>query len=372
MPRLAERHLRLRRPALPATDSSRSDNSCSSTTQPATIEKSLGGHEDLRHQRQDATRSTSPPSRPPAARTRTRWCPEGQGPKNVYIYVSSYAPSATFPDCQPPHDGISVIKVPRRHPRRRRSSTSRSSSPDGGNPGRATAVYPAASPRPPAATTSPCYPSKDLAAGACMGDGILFDIKDPANPKVIDRVQDNVNFAFWHSATFNQRGQQGRLHRRARRRRRGHLQRGDRPEPRRRRHLRHRQGRRAQARLPELLQDPAPPGRHRELRRPQRLADPGQGQGHHGPGLVPGRRLGLGLHRLRQAQGDRATSSAAPTAPTAPLSGGSWSAYYYNGYIYSNDIAKGFDVLKINDRRTDERQEGQVRRPQHADPGVLP
>ena len=32
---------------------------------------------------------------------------------------------------------------------------------------------------------------------------------------------------------------------------------------------------------------------------------------------------------------------------------GSWSAYYYNGYIYSNDIAKGFDVLKINDRRTD-------------------
>jgi hypothetical protein len=35
------------------------------------------------------------------------------------------------------------------------------------------------------------------------------------------------------------------------------------------------------------------------------------------------------------------------------VTGGSWSAYYYNGYIYSNDIAKGFDVLKINDRRTD-------------------
>ena len=48
-------------------------------------------------------------------------------------------------------------------------------------------------------------PSKDLAAGACMGDGILFDIKDPEHPKVIDRVQDNVNFAFWHSATFNQK-----------------------------------------------------------------------------------------------------------------------------------------------------------------------
>ena len=29
--------------------------------------------------------------------------------------------------------------------------------------------------------------------------------------------------------------------------------------------------------------------------------------------------------------------------------GGSWSAYYYNGYIYSNDIQKGFDVLKVTD-----------------------
>jgi hypothetical protein len=28
--------------------------------------------------------------------------------------------------------------------------------------------------------------------------------------------------------------------------------------------------------------------------------------------------------------------------------GGSWSAYYYNGYVYSNDIQKGFDVLRIS------------------------
>jgi len=33
-------------------------------------------------------------------------------------------------------------------------------------------------------------------------------------------------------------------------------------------------------------------------------------------------------------------------------SAGSWSAYYYNGYIYSNELARGFDVLKLNDRRT--------------------
>ena len=50
------------------------------------------------------------------------------------------------------------------------------------------------------------YPAKDLAAGACMGDGILLDISDRANPVVIDQVQDAENFAFWHSATFNNAG----------------------------------------------------------------------------------------------------------------------------------------------------------------------
>jgi len=30
--------------------------------------------------------------------------------------------------------------------------------------------------------------------------------------------------------------------------------------------------------------------------------------------------------------------------------GGSWSAYYYNGHVFSNDIQKGFDVLRINSR----------------------
>jgi hypothetical protein len=36
-----------------------------------------------------------------------------------------------------------------------------------------------------------------------------------------------------------------------------------------------------------------------------------------------------------------------PLAPTN--TGGTWSAYYYNGYVYSSDIQKGFDVLKINE-----------------------
>src|SRR6266513_5852991 len=44
-----------------------------------------------------------------------------------------------------------------------------------------------------------------LAAGACSGNGILLDIKDPANPKRIAAVMD-PNFAYWHSATFNNEG----------------------------------------------------------------------------------------------------------------------------------------------------------------------
>jgi len=40
-----------------------------------------------------------------------------------------------------------------------------------------------------------------VAAGACSGNGILLDIKDPANPKRLDAVVD-ANFAFWHSANF--------------------------------------------------------------------------------------------------------------------------------------------------------------------------
>lgn len=49
------------------------------------------------------------------------------------------------------------------------------------------------------------FPSKNLAAGACSGNGIIFDISDPLNPKRIDEVVDK-GFAYWHSATFNNDG----------------------------------------------------------------------------------------------------------------------------------------------------------------------
>ena len=49
------------------------------------------------------------------------------------------------------------------------------------------------------------FPSLNLAAGACSGNGILFDITDPSAPTRIDAVND-TGFAYWHSATFNNDG----------------------------------------------------------------------------------------------------------------------------------------------------------------------
>lgn len=49
------------------------------------------------------------------------------------------------------------------------------------------------------------YPEIGLAAGACEGNGLLIDISDPSDPQRIDEVMD-ANFAYWHSATFNNDG----------------------------------------------------------------------------------------------------------------------------------------------------------------------
>jgi len=49
------------------------------------------------------------------------------------------------------------------------------------------------------------FPERGIAAGACSGNGILFDISDPLNPQRIDEVLDK-GFAYWHSATFNNDG----------------------------------------------------------------------------------------------------------------------------------------------------------------------
>jgi len=49
------------------------------------------------------------------------------------------------------------------------------------------------------------FPEANIAAGACSGNGIIFDISDPRKPERIDVVTDK-GFAYWHSATFNNEG----------------------------------------------------------------------------------------------------------------------------------------------------------------------
>ncbi len=49
------------------------------------------------------------------------------------------------------------------------------------------------------------FPEGGIAAGACSGNGILFDVSDPLAPRRIDEVVDK-GFAYWHSATFNNDG----------------------------------------------------------------------------------------------------------------------------------------------------------------------
>ena len=49
------------------------------------------------------------------------------------------------------------------------------------------------------------YPALGLAGGACEGHGLLLDISNVTSPTRLDAVADS-NFAYWHSATFNNDG----------------------------------------------------------------------------------------------------------------------------------------------------------------------
>ncbi|MGW8761250.1 LVIVD repeat-containing protein [Streptomyces sp. NPDC055815] len=334
-----------------STDSSRSDNSCASTTQPASVKESWEGMKifdisDIANPKYVAAVETACGSH-----THTI-LPKG---KNVYIYVSSYSPNAAFPDCQPPHDGISVIKVPRKAPEQAAVVNFPvlfpGEGPDGGgNPGGPT--------NPGVSKTTGCHditvlPGKDLAAGACMGDGILFDIEDPEHPRVIDQVQDNVNFAFWHSATFNQKANKVVFT--------DELGGGS--------------GATCNAvvgpnRGADGIYDIVGKGDQRKLvfrsyfKIPRHQADTENCVAHNGS-LIPVKGKDLMVQAWYQggvSVWDFTDSSApkeiayferGPLSATTISTGGSWSAYYYNGHIYSNDIAKGFDVLKLSDRRTD-------------------
>ncbi|MEV4755954.1 hypothetical protein AB0J86_12680 [Micromonospora sp. NPDC049559] len=327
-----------------STDSSRSDDSCNSTSLPASQKNAWEGIKIFDISKKDSPRYIKSVETECGSHTHT--LVPGKDHKTVYLYVSSYSPSASFPDCQPPHDSISIVKVPLKKPTDAAVISTPNLFPDGGNPGNNGS-----------STTTGChditvYPGKDLAAGACMGDGLLFDISNRESPRIIDRVRDTTNFAFWHSATFNNNGTKVVFT--------DELGGGGGPTcnptvgP---------------NRGADGIYDITGRGDGRKLvfksyyKIPRTNADTENCVAHNGS-LIPV----LGRDIMVQAwyQGGVSvwdfTNSARPVEiaywERGPLSterlitGGAWSTYYYNGYIYSNDIQKGLDVLKLSDWRT--------------------
>ncbi|MGA8848115.1 MAG: hypothetical protein WB471_15985, partial [Nocardioides sp.] len=257
--------------------------------------------------------------------------------RTVYVYVSSYGPSLTLPNCQPPHDSISVVKVPVAHPERSRVVSEPVLFPDGGT---TDDRY--------SSDTSGChditaFPARDLAAGACMGDGILLDIKDRANPRVIDRVRDTKNFAFWHSATFSNSGRAVVFT--------DELGGGGGAEC--NKEVGRKRGADAiyQLRKGQLS--------FRSYYKMPRVQSDTENCVAHNGSLVPVK----GRDIMVQAWYQGGTSVWEFTNPSKPkeiayfdrgaisdkklVLGGSWSSYWYNGYVYSSDITRGLEVFEI-------------------------
>ena len=186
------------------------------------------------------------------------------------------------------------------------------------------------------------YSAIGLAAGACSGNGILLDIKDPVHPKRVDAVND-PNYSYWHSASFSNDGSKvvftdewgGGLGARCRPN-----------DP-------NKWGADAIFRLKD---DKLNFANYYKL--PAAQGDTENCVAHNGSLIpVPGRDIevqawyqgGISIvdftdpaQPVEIAYFDRG-----PIDPNILVLGGDWSAYWYNGYIYGSEIARGLDVFEL-------------------------
>lgn len=334
-----------------STDSRRSDNSCNSVAQPDGSKPYWEGVKIFDISDKRAPRYVQSVETDCGSHTHTL-VPDNSGSRDraVYLYVSSYAPSASLPKCQPPHDKISIIKVPLRNPAMASVVAKPVLFPDGGNGG-VQLPYPDGK-----SATSGChdltvYPEKNLMAGACMGDGVLFDITNREAPRTINRVQD-TNFAFWHSATFNNEGTKVIFT--------DELGGGGaatcNPTI-------------GQIRGSDGVYDitGAGDGRTLEFRsyfKISRTQSDTENCVSHNGSLIPVRGKDIMVQAWYQGgmQVWDFTDSRNPREigfwERGPLpdgeGGGEWSVYYYNGFIYGSDLVKGFDVVELNDPLTNQ------------------
>ncbi|HET6844729.1 MAG TPA: hypothetical protein VFK06_24050 [Candidatus Angelobacter sp.] len=186
------------------------------------------------------------------------------------------------------------------------------------------------------------YSAIGLAAGACSGNGILLDIKDPIHPKRVDAVND-PNYSYWHSASFSNDGSKvvftdewgGGLGARCRP-----------TDP-------NKWGADA---IFHLKDNKLSFANYYKL--PSAQGDTENCVAHNGSLIpVPGRDIevqawyqgGISImdftdtaHPFEIAYFDRG-----PIDPRVLVLGGDWSAYWYNGYIYGSEIARGLDVFEL-------------------------
>jgi hypothetical protein len=186
------------------------------------------------------------------------------------------------------------------------------------------------------------YSGIGLAGGACAGYGFLLDIRDVAHPRRIGAVADS-NFSFWHSATFNNDGTRilfsdewgGGLQPRCRV--------TDKPE----------WGADA---IFTLVDDTMRFQSYYKLPVPQ---TPYENCVAHNGSLIPipGRDImaqgwyqgGISVFDWTDPRHPReiAYFDRGPMDSTKLVGAGSWSAYWYNGYIVSSEIARGLDILEL-------------------------
>ncbi|MGA2811461.1 MAG: hypothetical protein ABSG16_08685 [Candidatus Acidiferrum sp.] len=186
------------------------------------------------------------------------------------------------------------------------------------------------------------YSAIGLAAGACSGNGILLDIKDPVHPKRVDAVND-PNYSYWHSASFSNDGSKvvftdewgGGLGARCRPN-----------DP-------NKWGADAIFRVKDYKLSFA-----NYYKLPAAQGDTENCVAHNGSLIpVPGRDIevqawyqgGISVMDFTDpAQPfEIAYFDRGPIDPKMLVLGGYWSAYWYNGDIYGSEIARGLDVFEL-------------------------
>jgi hypothetical protein len=186
------------------------------------------------------------------------------------------------------------------------------------------------------------YSALGLAAGACSGNGILLNISDPMHPARIDAVSD-PNYAFWHSATFNNDGTKVLFT----------DEWGGGGQPRCRATDPMNWGADA---IFTLSKGKLSLASYYKMPAPQTEME--NCVAHNGSLIpIPGRDVfvqawyqgGVSImdftdagHPFEIAYFDRG-----PVDDAKRAGGGMWSVYWYNGYIYGSEIARGVDVFKL-------------------------